>query len=171
MKPTEIFRDISPEANAGIFRHLQDNDKAAYKACVNLLAGRRKLRTVLIERRQRNDQYEWLRNELTRRSNEDAAAEVIQAWLLGAHQALIIQFLDLLKIPHDGRGLLETLPAEPPKAEIEAAINELFAKHEATAVAVYLNVFVEMDIAQWPVLKQLVQEDSRLCLAPQTTPA
>lgn len=171
VKPTEIFRDITPETGAKILRHLKDNDKAAYKACVNLLAGRRKLRPLVIERRTGAEQFEWIRSELTRGSNEDAAVEVVQAWLLGAHQDMIIRFLDFLQVPHDGRGLLETLPAEPPKEALQGAIDELFANHDAAAVAIYLNVFIEMDIAQWPVLKQLTQEDPRLCLAPQATNA
>ena len=171
VKPTEIFRDITPETGAKILRHLKDNDKAAYKACVNLLAGRRKLRPLVIERRTGAEQFEWIKNELTRASNEDAAVEVVQAWLLGAHQDMIIRFLDFLQVPHDGRGLLETLPAEPPKEALQGAIDELFANHDPAAVAIYLNVFIEMDIAQWPVLKQLTQEDPRLCLAPQATNA
>ncbi len=171
VKPTEIFRDITPETGAKILRHLKDNDKAALQG-LREPAGRPPQAASSGHRAphgRRAVRVDPL--ELTRGSNEDAAVEVVQAWLLGAHQDMIIRFLDFLQVPHDGRGLLETLPAEPPKEALQGAIDELFANHDAAAVAIYLNVFIEMDIAQWPILKQLTQEDPPAVLAPQATNA
>ena len=39
------------------------------------------------------------------------------------------------------------------------------------AVAAYLNLFIEMDVAQWPTLEKMLASDSRLCLAPQKSAA
>lgn len=167
MKAHEIFPHLPPEARTALFGHLQEKDRQAYRACLQLLAGRRKLRPVIVERKPRAEQYEWLCAELARKSNADAAIEVLQTWLLGAHRPLICQFLDDLKIPHDGNGLIETLPAEPP--EIRATVDRLCEAHSPLAVAIYLHVFAEMDIAHWPVLQQLLLDDPRLCLVPQPT--
>lgn len=168
---TEIFANLPQSQAEAVLRHLHENDKNAYKACIHLLAGRRKLRTIVVERRTRAEQHEWLRAELARKANGDAAIEVLQAWLLGAHRDLVCEFLDTLKIPHDGQGLIDTLPPQPPDEDIRSAVDKLFANHDHGAVTVYLHLFAEMDIADWPFLAQLLQEDSRLCLAPQTNPA
>jgi hypothetical protein len=171
MKATEIFQRFSDETASGIFHHLYENDKRAYRAAIQVLANRRKLRPVLLERKPRTERHAWMRHELSRPLNEDAATEILQAWVLGAHQAMVIQFLDDLSVPHDGRGLLDTLPEEPPADKLRAAIDGLFEKHPADAVFAYLHLFAAMDITEWPTLKQIITEDPRLCPTPQTLAA
>ena len=136
------------------------------RAC-RVLATRRKLRLIILERKTRLERHTWLQNELGRKSNDDAATEVLQTWLLGAHQELVCKFLESLGVEHDGHGLLETLPSEPPRNRLVEAIDGLLESHSRFGVIAYLNLFCEMDIADWPTLKQILQEDSRLWLAPQ----
>jgi len=167
MKAHDILRSLPDDAACEIFQHLSETDKPAYRACIQIVANRRKLRPVVLERKSKAERHLWMRNELARKANDDAATDLLQTWLLGSHSALVCQFLDDLGVPHNGRGLLETLPAEPPRAKLQAAIDRLFATHPAAAVTAYLQLFVEMDIAEWPGLKEILQTDSRLCLAPQ----
>lgn len=171
MKAHDILQSLPDEAACEIFQHLSENDKPAYRACIQVLAQRRKLRPVILERKPRTERHLWMRTELARKANEDAATDLLQTWLLGSHSAMVCQFLDDLDIPHNGRGLLDTLPAEPSREKLTAAIDRLFANHSAAAVVAYLQLFVEMDIADWPGLKDILQTDSRLCLAPQTLSA
>jgi len=171
MKATEIFHHFSDDAASGIFNHLYENDKPAYRAALQVLANRRKLRPVLLDRKPRPERHAWMRVELARPVNEDAATEILQAWVLGTHQAMVVQFLDELSVSHDGRGLLDTLPEEPPADKLRAAIDNLFAKHSADAVFAYMHLFAAMDITEWPTLKQIISEDSRLCPTPQTLAA
>lgn len=146
---------------------MQEQDKTAYRATMQLLASRRRLRPVFLERKPRSEQYAWLRSELSRKTNADLATEVLQTWLLGAHRAVICRFLDDLKVPHDGNGLIDALPPEPP--EVKSAVERLLQAHDPLAVAIYLHVFVEMDIAHWPVLAQLLQDDPRFRFVRQPT--
>lgn len=154
-----------------VFQYLYESDKQAYRAGMNILATRRKLRPVILERKSRAERHAWMGGELARKSNEDAATEILQAWLLGAHQQMICDFLDALKVPHNGHGLVDDLPTEPTEEAIRAAVEGLLSKYPQEAVAAYLNLFVEMDIAQWPRLKELVSTDARLSLAPETATA
>lgn len=170
MKAYEILHQFTDENAGEIFQHLYEQDKPAYKACVQVLAARRKLRPVILERKSRAERHAWMRGELAKKINDDASTEVLQTWLLGAHQALICQFLDALNVPHNGNGLLETLPEEPDKAKVLEAIDQLFKNHSTVAVFAYLHLFAEMDIAEWPSLKEILNQDSRLCPA-QPTPA
>jgi hypothetical protein len=167
MKAYEIFQRFSDETTGEIFQHLYSNNKPAYRACLQVLATRRKLRPVVLERKTRVERHAWLHAELARQSNEDAATEVLQTWLLGAHQSLICRFLDGLGIGHDGHGLLEALPSEPPRDRLLAVIEMLLEDQSRSAVIAYLHLFCEMDIADWPTLKEILNQDSRLCLAPQ----
>ncbi len=166
-----IIAALPDAAALDILQRLHETDRPAHRACINLLAGRRKLRPVLLDRKSIPERNAWLRSELSRRSNDDTATEILQSWLLGAHGPMICQFLDLLHIPHDGKGLVETLPAQPDPAALQTAVATLLDNHPIPAVAAYLNLFVEMDIADWPALENIVAEDSRLCLAPQPSAA
>jgi hypothetical protein len=167
MKAHEIFQRFSDETAGEIFQDLYSSDKPAYRACLQVLATRRRLRPVVLERKTRVERHAWLHAELTRKSNDDAATEVLQTWLLRAHQSLICRFLDGLGVEHDGRGLLETLPSEPPRDRLLTAIEALLEDQSRSAVIAYLHLFCEMDIADWPTLKEILNQDSRLCLAPQ----
>ena len=166
MTAYELFARLSPAETPGIMEWLQENDRPAYKTCAGLLAGRRKLRPVFVERKPKAERNAWMAENLARPANADIATEVLQSWILGAHGAMVCGFLDSLKVAHDGKGLIETLPAEPAAEEIVKAVDELFSKHPAGAVTVYLNLFVSMDMTEWPHLKSLVSTDPRLCLNP-----
>jgi hypothetical protein len=167
MKAHEILKRFPDEAASEIFCYLYTNDKPAYRACLQVLATRRRLRPVILERKTRAERHTWMHAELARKSNDDAATEVLQAWLLGAHQQLICSFLESLGVAHDGRGLLNTLPPEPQKERLMEAIVRLLQSQSLPAIFAYLHLFCEMDIADWPTLKEILNEDSRLCLAPQ----
>src|ERR1700704_508596 len=147
MKAYEILKRFPDEAAGEIFQYLYTNDKPPYRAFVQVLGTRRKLRPVILERKPRADRHTWMHAELARKSNDDAATEVLQSWLLGAHQQVICSFLESLGVAHDGRGLLDTLPREPQKERLMDAIERLLESQSRSAVFAYLHLFCEMDIA------------------------
>lgn len=167
MTAYELFARLPVGESAGILEWLHDGDRAAYKTCAGLLATRRKLRPVFVERKPRVERNAWMAEALGKPANADMAAEILQSWILGAHGNMVTGFLDFLKIPHDGKGLIESLPQEPPAGQIDQAVDELFSKHPSNAVLVYLNLFTSMEMTDWPHLKNLVATDSRLCPNPQ----
>ena len=171
MKAHEIFHHFSDETAAGIFQRLYENDHKAYRAAIQVLANRRRLRPVVLDRKPRPERHAWMRREMDRAVNNDAGTEILQSWILGAYQPMVCQFLDELAVPHDGNGLLETLPAEPPADKIRAAIDHLFAGFPADAVFAYLHLFAAMDITEWPTLPQILTNDSRLCPTPHPVTA
>jgi len=166
MTANEIFARFSPGQSSEVLEWLMENDKAAYKTAIGLLAGRRKLRPVFVERKPKDERHLWVKEAFAKPANGDLATEILQAWILGAHNAMVCSFLDTLKIPHDGKGLIEDLPAEPGPTEVKAAVEALFAGYPEGAVFAYLHLFSSMDIAEWPTLQQLTTTDPRLC--PQT---
>ena len=49
-------------------------------------------------------------------------------------------------------------------AKLTAAVDKLLAKYPREAVAVYLHAFNDMNEADWPNLKALLEKDQRLQL-------
>jgi hypothetical protein len=166
MRAHEILQRFPAENAAEILEYLYEKDKPAYRHCLQILASRRKLRPVVVERKSRPERHLWMISELARKANDDAATEVLQTWLLGSHREMVCSFLDSLGVPHD-RGLLDTLPAEPAEQLLREAVDRIFSKHPHPAVIAYLHLFCNMDIADWLTLRKITSEDSRLCLTSQ----
>ena len=100
--------------------------------------------------------------------SEGVAAHLLQIWLIGAHKAVLCDFLDALGIGHDDNGTIDNLPEAPPKEKLQPAVETLLAKHDRHVVAVYLHAFQALDENGWPTLEELLAQDERLRLEPAT---
>src|SRR5205085_10260533 len=96
-------------------------------------------------------------------SLELAAGNLIRTWLLKKNKTMLVDFLNGLGIKNDD-GVVEDLPASMDDAKLKSAVEGLLAKYPPEAVAVYLNAFNDMNEANWPNLKTLLESDSRLQL-------
>lgn len=140
-----------------VLNWLYENDRSAYRNCGAILASRRKLRPVFVERKPRDERNVWIKESLSKPANGDLALELLQVWTLGKNRSMVCEFLDALEIPHDGKGLIDTIPSEPASSKVEAAVDALLAKNEPFSVFVYLQLFSAMDEGAWPVLNGLLQ--------------
>jgi len=100
---------------------------------------------------------------LTKPQLDAAAAAFIRAWLVQKQAAMLVDFLNALGIPHD-KGVVEDLPGEMLDAKLQPAVELLLGKYPHEVVAVYLNAFNDMNAANWPNLKALLESDTRLQL-------
>ena len=164
MKCHEIFSRLSPELTNEIFAHLIEHEKPVYKAMIQNVATRRKLRPVFIERKPKNERHIWLRQALSMRGADDIATQLLQIWLLGAHRQMICDFLDSLGIKHDGKGVVDSLPAEPSREALTDTITKLLEGRSAEFVAVYLHAFQAMDETGWSTLDEVLANDARVAL-------
>ena len=164
MKCYEIFAKLSPEVTNEIFAHLLENEKPVYKAMIQNIATRRKLRPVFIERKPRDERHVWLKQALSMKGSDDIATQLLQIWLLGAHRQMICDFLDLLGIKHDGKGVVDNLPAEPRKEALSDTITKLLENRSPEVVAVYLHAFQAMDETGWSTLDEILATDERIAL-------
>jgi hypothetical protein len=89
---------------------------------------------------------------------------LFQIWLLGAHREMICDFLDLLGIKHDGKGVVDDLPPEPTREALAEVITKLLEKHAREVVAVYLHAFQAMDETGWATLDEILSTDPRIAL-------
>src|ERR1700759_4240294 len=139
MKCYEIFSKLSPELTNEIFAYLLESEKPVYKAMIQNIASRRKLRPVFIERKPKNERHLWLQQALSLKSADDIAIQLLQIWLLGAQREMICQFLDSLGIEHDGKGVVENLPSQPSREKLEATLTSLLEKRPPEVVTLYLH--------------------------------
>lgn len=166
MTVNELFAQLKPEENEAVLSWLHENDRAAYKSCVSMMANRRKLRPIFVERKPRAERHAWMQDAFSKPANNDLAQEILQAWVLGANGEMVCEFLDILGIAHDGKGLVEEIPAQPPAEAVAQAVDAIAAKYPEAAVFVYLQILVGTGMAEWPTLAELTSSDARLCRNP-----
>ena len=123
----------------------------------------RKVRLVFLERQPRVERHAAVAQTLTRPGLELAADSLIRNWLLKKHTAMLIDFLDALKISHD-KGAVENLPASVEDAALQSAVDGLLAKYPPEVVALYLHAFSDMNETRWANLDSLLEKDERLKL-------
>jgi hypothetical protein len=165
MTATDIFARLDGTYAGEILNWLAENDRPAYRKCAGLLATRRNLRPVFVERKPKAERNQWIKDALARPANADLALEILQIWTLGCNEQMVCDFLDALEIPHNGKGLIDDLPAEPDGDRIAKAVEGLLAKYPAPSVFVYLHLFSGMNPDDWPVLRGLLE--SHPALAPE----
>jgi len=94
---------------------------------------------------------------------ELASGSLIRHWLVKKQNAMLVQYLDALGIAHK-EGVVDDLPKTMDDEKLKAAIEGLLAKFPHEAVAVYLLAFNDMNEANWPNLKTMLETDTRLQL-------
>jgi len=162
IKANEIFQKMAPETAVAIFRYLRDEQREAYTTALASLAANRKLRPVFVQRKPAPAQIEWLVKQSQLRTSTDIAEHVLQLWLMKAHQSLLKEFLDAMKIPHDGEGAAEDLPESLDKKKLAAAAKSLLAAHDPEVVRIYLNVFQSQRPGGWDELAELIAKTPEL---------
>jgi len=158
---SEIFSRLSAADVHQVFESLFASDKPTYKACVQVTAQRRRLRSVFLEKKSRPERHAWMQNVLAMPANDDAATEILQNWLLGLHRPMIIEFLDACALKHEN-AILEDIPAQPPPDVLRNAVDTLLSQYPGPESKIYLQIFQPVGAEAWPDLDQLLASDPRL---------
>jgi hypothetical protein len=159
----ELIGFMSPAMAEQIISYAFESDKPLYRTALNAVAEARKVRPVFLERQPRAQRHATMLGVLTRPSMELVAGNLIRQWLVKKQTSMLVEFLDALGIPNKD-GVVEDLPKEMDDAKLQAAVEALLAKHSHEAVAVYLLAFNDMNEANWPNLKKMLETDPRLQL-------
>src|SRR5437868_616323 len=133
MKSHQLFGAMPPALITEILEYHFENDKPLYRAAVDAVAQFRKVRPVYLERQPRTERHAAVAQTLTRPALELAADSLIRNWLLKKHSAMLIDFLDSLKIPHE-KGAVENLPESVEDAGLQSAVDGLLAKYPGEIV-------------------------------------
>ncbi|MBI3849401.1 MAG: hypothetical protein HY298_03770 [Verrucomicrobia bacterium] len=159
----ELFGFMSPALAGEILTFAFEEDKDLYRATLHAVADSRKVRPIFLERQPRAQRHTGILTALARPSMELVAGNLIRSWLIKKQKAMLVDFLDALGLTHD-QGAVEDLPASMDDGKLRSAVDTLLAKHPPEATAVYLNAFNDMNGANWPNLKAMLETDPRLQL-------
>ncbi len=169
MTSHELFAAMSPALAGEILEYTFAEDKPIYRATLQAVAQARKMRPVFLERQPRTERHVTMAVALSRPAQEAVADNLLRNWLLKKHTALLSDFLDALKIPHE-KGVVENVPQTMDDAALKTAVEGLLAKYPPEVVAVYLHAFSGMEGVHWANLDELLLADARLQLNPQAKP-
>ena len=142
----ELFGFMSPALANDILGYIFESDKPTYKATMNAVAEARKLRPVFLERQPRLQRHALMMASLSKPGSEMIAASLLRAWLMQKQNAMLVDFLNALSLPHE-KGVVENLPPSVPDDQLKAAVELLLSKYPAETVALYLNAFNGMNEA------------------------
>lgn len=159
----ELFGFMSPALANEIITFIAENEKPTYRATLNAVAEARHVRLVFMERQAKPQRHAAMIASLAKPSLELASGNLIRTWLVKKYRTMLSDFLTKLEIKHE-EGVVEDLPESVDDAKLRAAVDELLAKYPHESVAVYLNAFNDMNEANWPNLKALLESDDRLQL-------
>jgi hypothetical protein len=159
----EMLGFMSPALATEILSHAFETDKPFYRTALNAVAEARKVRPVFLERQPRQQRHATMLSVLTRPSMEVVAGNLIRNWLVTKQKPMLAQFLDALGIPHK-EGVVDNLPPAVEDPKLQAAVEGLLAKFPPETVGVYLLAFNDMNEANWPNLKTMLETDPRLQL-------
>lgn len=159
----ELIGFMSPGLAEQIISFAFESDKPLYRTALNAVAEARKVRPVFLERQPRTQRHATMLAVLTRPSMELVAGNLIRQWLVKKQNTMLGEFLDALGITHK-EGVVDDLPATMDDEKLKAAVEGLLAKHPPEVVAVYLLAFNDMNEANWPNLKTMLENDPLLQL-------
>jgi hypothetical protein len=159
----ELFGFMSPNLANEILNFAYETDKPTYKSTLNAVAQARHVRPVFLERQPRPQRQAAMIATLSKPALEEVAGGLIRVWLVKKYKTMLADFMDALEIKNEG-GVVDDLPAAIDDAKLKPAIDTLLAKYPPEAVAVYLHAFNDMNEANWPNLKTMLESDARLQL-------
>jgi hypothetical protein len=163
LKSYELLGFMSPALAGEILSFVFESEKPTYKATLAAVAQAKHVRPVFLERQPRDQRHASMLASLSKPGLDLAAGTLIRAWLVKKYQPMLSDFLDALEIPNE-KGVVEDLPPGVDDAKLKAAVDVLLGKYPPEAVAVYLNAFNDMNEANWPNLKGLLESEPRLQL-------
>jgi hypothetical protein len=159
----ELLGFMSPALALEILTDAHESDKPLYRTTLGAVAEARKVRAVFLERQPRTQQHTAMLATLSKPSLEVVTANLIRSWLLKKYKGMLVDFLDKLEIQHKD-GVVDELPKAIDDAKLQAAVDLLLGKYPKEVVAVYLNLFNDMNEVEWTNLKGMLETDKRLQL-------
>jgi hypothetical protein len=159
----ELFGFMSPDLANEILNFAHEMDKPTYKSTLNAVAQARHVRPVFLERQPRPQRQAALIMTLSKPALEAMAGGLIRVWLVKKYKTMLADFMDALEIKNEA-GVVDDLPATVDDAKLKMAVDVLLAKYPPEAIAVYLHAFNDMNEANWPNLKTMLESDARLQL-------
>ncbi|MFT5122988.1 MAG: hypothetical protein ACI9TH_002440 [Kiritimatiellia bacterium] len=161
MNSSQIFKEMPPALSHTILHYLRDEQREAYKATINALAQKRKLRPVYIQRKPKEAQLEWIGQTLTLKGSAEIGDQILSLFLMQGRQDMLKHFLDAMGIEHDGDGTVEDLPESLDATKLQPTVDSLLTTFPEQEGVLYLKIFQQQTPEGWPELQAIIDSDPR----------
>ncbi|MGZ0657518.1 hypothetical protein ACWPKO_02275 [Coraliomargarita sp. W4R53] len=155
----QIFQTIPTALAETIFTYLRKEERESYKGVVARLAEQQKMRPVFITKQSPEKQVQLMTAACGRKPAEPIAMQILEIWLMRGRQEMLIDFMDRMKIPHDGAGMVDKFPEAMDPEMLSSAVAEMRQTYPAGEVALYLYVLQEQQKGGWPELSALLDAE------------
>lgn len=164
MKAYQLFATSSPQLRQEIIGYVQTETKEAFRTALFQIGGQKKLRPQYFQAKSREQQAQWLSDQLSVKLFDGVAEQILQLWLLKGKTSMLTAFLDAAGIKHDGNGQVDELPEELTAKQVEDGIEAMLKDHSAEAVTLYLHLFQTQREGGWPSITEALEKRSELRL-------
>lgn len=158
MKAYQIITALSPALQQEIMSYLQQETREAFRTALYQIGTQRKLRPQYFQNKSREQQGQWLLENLKGKAYDGIAEQILQLWLLKGKTSMLTTFLDAAEIKHDGNGQVDDLPEELPADKVEAGIEAMLKDHPAEQIALYLHLFQLQRPDGWPNITAVLEK-------------
>lgn len=163
LKSHELFGFMTPAMAHEIINFTFESDKPAYKSMLAGVAQGLRVRPVFLERQPRPQRHAAMAQVLAKPGMDAVAGGLLRAWLVKKYEPMLVDFMNGLEIKNE-KGVVDDLPKAMDDTKLKPAVETLLAKYPHEAVAIYLHAFNDMNEANWPNLRSLLETDPRLQL-------
>ncbi len=164
MKAHQIFQAIGPAQRVAIMAWIQKESKEAFRTGLFQVGAQRRLRPQYFQTKNREQQAEWLSENLRNKLYDDVGEQFLQLWLLRGKTEMLTTFLDAAKIKHDGQGQVDDLPDELDAKLVKAGVDAILKDNAPAEVAIYLQLFQRQKEGGWPAIAHELENRAELKL-------
>lgn len=157
MLVSELWSGLSPELNHEILEAAYEGEKKLYRRVVQDLGAHLRRRPNLLLNMPRAQRHQLFLPLLGLPQCDLLAQNLVMHWLGSTQTPMLIRFLDLSGVAHDGQGFAEEFPQAVPDPKLKTAVETLYAEFDPEKVSLYLRLFPSLTGAAWENLGPLVR--------------
>ncbi|MDD4932201.1 MAG: hypothetical protein PHO89_01880 [Methylacidiphilaceae bacterium] len=162
MATCTLWQEIPEELVHEVLLDVRESDKRLYRVVVELTSRRLGVRQAKLLEMPKLERHDLSRRVLSLPESETISAHLFSHWLVHHRAPMLCAWLDTLGISHDGQGVVEEFPQEPPAEKLRDALEGLLARFPSQDVAIYLRLFNEIEDVGWKGLQDILSADERL---------
>ena len=161
LTPARLWTTLDPPTRALAARALFEGDRAARDQANHAVAVALRFRDAGVRKLSLDRRVDYLARVV--RPDESLASSLLMALHLGCRQALLVRFLDELKIPNQDGLIAEEYELGPVAADtLEPAVAKIREAFNAAEVEVYLASLLALDPDVWGGLGELLREERQI---------
>ena len=147
---------MSPERATSLMRVLAERAPVMFASALQLAGATLKTRPAYLQRQPLEKRAASIRRALARVAANGVAEETLAVYFVECRKQLLIEWLDLLGVPHEDGILADDSPAPPAEAELRKAIERFRGDGDDADRELLLQAFAAQESIDWPALEALL---------------